>query len=717
MRSMIIMFALILAIAPALAMDVNVTAEDGIVGKPAEFTVRITDINVSKTVPVDVVLVMDCSGSMMRWGNIITDLQYVTLSKRYKKVGEFTLDKTSGVEVMLQKPLDIYDHRDKFRAYIKNKNTGEIFSDTGYSTVRWDNVPAGTYEVYAKVMSRSSDQRIFCVELPPERIVLAKSAAKTFVDLLGENDRVALVKFTSYYNDWQGYTEIVKHLTSNKADIKSAINSLKTLHGTPMGYGLQLAIQELDTNGRKGSNKVIILLTDGWWNMGPDPMDVAGEAAGKGYKIYTIGYGGADEETLKAIAEKTGGKYYFAANRSDLEQIYSQIANVIKVVARDAVLKIELENVTFVDAEPDCKVEGDTLIWEIGDISIANPELTFTVTVISSKTGRIKVGDGWFNYTDINGNHISKEFDVYMNFINNPPNVTVVGNTKIREREWLKLTIFVQDPDGHEVSLDYTAPISGTFKRINSTTWTLSWLPSAQFVESGARTFTIEFVATDEYGATAEKDVEVTVYDLEKWLDIWTDKNVTTVYEGNTTEIKVYVDSSSSYNVTFEVYNAEDGTYVAMLQSAGNNTMIFSFAPQYDLTDNVTNVTVVFKAENEDDLTANTSVTITVKNVNTSVWAKFCVPRAEIYELENKMYYVGEPIRLKVRFINATMGNVTLNGVEVWRSTLTPPIDNRTVIVIPNTAGWHRIVVWAMNENLATPTNYTPIFVSIKPIS
>ncbi|GEM_PF-3237425 len=714
-RIAITMIALITLTAPAMAINVAVTTEKGIVGKPAEFTITIDGKSAVKTVPVDVVLVMDCSGSMLRWGNIITKPQYVTLNETYSKIGEFTLNETSDVEVMLQKPLDLYDRRDKFRAYLMNKNTHEMFPvEVGYSTVRWKNIPPGAYEVFAKRSSRSTAERIFCVELPPERLTLAKSAAKTFVDLLGEDDRVALVEFTSYYDDWWDYTKVVEHLTDDKSDVKSAIDSLTALHGTPMGYGLQLAIDELNANARLNASKVIILLSDGWWNMGPDPMNAVNDAVARGYKIYTIGYGGADEATLQAIAEKTGGKYYFAANESDLKQIYSQIAEEIKIVARNATLKVELENVTLIDTEPNCQRNGNVLIWDIGDLP--NNILNFTVMVKSNREGEFKVADCWFNYTDLNGTEVHKMFEVYVSFVNNPPIINVTGKTEIYEREWLVLTISVRDPDGHSVSLEYNAPIAGIFKQMNSTTWMLKWMPSVNFVESGTRTFTIEFVANDEYNATAKEDVQVTVHDLEKWLEIWPDKNTTTVYEGNTTEIRVYVDSSSKYNVTFDVLNAKEGTYVAMLQDFDNG-VIFKFAPQYDLTDSKTNVTVIFEAKNDDGLTANTSVNITVFNVNVSIWAKVAMPKAEMDILTKGRIYVGEPIYLKVTFVNATLGNVTVNGVEIWRDYLTQPVDERTISFVPNTAGEYRIVAWAINGNNATPTEFVPINVSIKAIS
>ncbi len=712
------MIALIMLMVPAVAAEVTVTAEKGTVGKPATFTVTINVKRYTETTPVDAVLVIDCSSSMLRWGNIITDVSYVTLTRSYTKVGEFKLKRVSDVEVMLQKPLDIYIPDDEFEAYIVNKDTGQRFPvKEGLSVVRWNAVPPGTYEVYARLKRccwcYSLEQRIFCVEIPPERLTLVKSAAKSFVDLLKDNDRVAVVEFTSRGFDYVDFTKIVEHLTADKNDVKLAIDRLNVMDGTPMGYGLQLAIDELNSNGRAGANKVIILLSDGWWNMGPDPMDVVNDAIAHGYKVYTIGYGGADEYTLKAIAEETGGKYYFAANESDLKEIYAEIAKEINCVGKNAVLKLKLTNVTFIESDPKCVRDGNILTWNLGDLKPGT--LNFTVTVEATKEGTFKVADGWLNYTAPNGTEVSKRFEAYMTFVNNPPVIEVFGKTDIYELEWLNLTIRVTDPDGHAVSLSYVAPISGIFVQKNSTTWELKWMPSINFVESGTRTFNITFIARDEYNKMARKNVTVTVHDRQKWLMIWTDKENVTVYEGNTTGIGVHVNSSSDYTLTFYVENASNDTYIASLQNLGNVWM-FHFTPQYDFTNNVTNVTVVFKAENKDGLTASASVNITVKNVNVTAWAKV-IPEGKLEILTKGKIYVGKPIYLKITFINATAGNVTVNGVEIWKDTLTPPVDERIVTFVPNTAGEYRITVWAINGDVATPTEFVPINVSIKPIS
>jgi len=717
----LIMLTLII---PVSALNLNVSTEKGIVGKPANFTISINAKNVTETVPVDAVLVIDCSGSMSRWGNIITNVTDVYLSSSFTKVGEFRLNKTSDIEVMLQTPTDTYSG-EVVEAYIVNEETGQTYptESTKEATMRWYNVPPGKYAVYARVdsgccccccMEEVWELRVFCVELPPDRMTLVKNAADYFLDLLSSNDRVALVEFTSYWSDYVDYTKVLDHLTYDKAKVKADIDTLQPLGGTPMGYGLQLAMQELDQNGRSYANKVIILLSDGWNNMGPDPIEVAEEIASHGYKVYTIAYGGADMDTMKKIAEITGGKFYFAANESDLKRIYDEIAKEIKCAGKNAILKVVLTNVSFIKATPECVRAGNVLLWNIGDL---NGVYNFTVTVESVKEGKLKVADGWLNYTDANGSFVSDRFEVYMEFVNHPPIINVTGKTDIYELEWLDLKIDVRDPDGHAVSLTYTAPIAGIFRKIGPNTWELKWLPSSNFVGNGqTRTFTITFIAKDEYGKTSEKNVSVTVHDRQKWLTIWPEKSDLEVYEGNYTSDLIHVRSSSPYVVSFNVIGAKEGTYVASMQYVGEG-VVFNFAPQYTFTNDTKTIDVTFTAKNRDGLTATTTIHITVRNVDIKTYPIICVPQDTLKVLRNGTVYVGMSIPLRVEFVNATEGIVTVNGIDIWHMPVSYPMDNETVIFVPNTAGTYHIVAWAINDSLKVPTKLVPINVSIKSIT
>ncbi len=108
---------------------------------------------------------------------------------------------------------------------------------------------------------------------------------------------------------------------------------------TAIGDAIGLAIKRL--RGEPKNNRVLILLTDGANNAGNvDPLKAADLAASEGVRIYTIGVGGdemlvqtpfgvqrvasddLDEDSLQAIAQKTGGRYFRARDVNSLAQIY-----------------------------------------------------------------------------------------------------------------------------------------------------------------------------------------------------------------------------------------------------------------------------------------------------------------------------------------------------------------------------------------------------------
>jgi Ca-activated chloride channel family protein len=113
--------------------------------------------------------------------------------------------------------------------------------------------------------------------------------------------------------------------------------------GTAIGSALATSVNRLRESDAK--SRVIILLTDGMNNRGNiDPLTAARMAAALGIRVYTIGVGTEgqapqrmedgrvymvethiDEDTLRKVADATGGKYYRAKNVRELQGIYQEI--------------------------------------------------------------------------------------------------------------------------------------------------------------------------------------------------------------------------------------------------------------------------------------------------------------------------------------------------------------------------------------------------------
>jgi len=176
-------------------------------------------------------------------------------------------------------------------------------------------------------------------DVSPTRLDAARNAAHKLINDLPSGNRVGLVSFSSA-------AVLAAPLSDNHDNIQQAIDSLQAVGATDTGDALSLAVAQLksavptrSTGGRAPA--MIVLLTDGAWNRGPDPLLAGADARAAGIPINTIGIGsrgvavqvrgqeigGVDESALQELAAVTGGKYYFAAASAQLNQIYAALGS------------------------------------------------------------------------------------------------------------------------------------------------------------------------------------------------------------------------------------------------------------------------------------------------------------------------------------------------------------------------------------------------------
>lgn len=181
-------------------------------------------------------------------------------------------------------------------------------------------------------------------DIRPSRFEAAKSTAIDFIRHRNQ-DNMGLVIFA-------GDAISIMPLTNDLMALQNAVKGVKTgqlANGTAIGDGLVSAINRV-LNGQAKS-KSIILLTDGTNNAGDVAPSTAAEiAALKGIKVYTIGIGldgqsvyvdpygftqttidtAIDEESLKDIANKTGGKYFRVTDSNTLNKVFGEIDSLEK---------------------------------------------------------------------------------------------------------------------------------------------------------------------------------------------------------------------------------------------------------------------------------------------------------------------------------------------------------------------------------------------------
>lgn len=244
-------------------------------------------------------------------------------------------------------------------------------------------VPSGqTTIILALDVSGSMRQQ----DIQPSRLQAAKAAALSFIDGQKASARIAIVAFA-------GYSELVQPATTDRDSLRLAVRSLTTARGTAIGSGILEsldAIAEIDPSvapsvidPSTGAEPVpvprgayvphiIVLLTDGVATTGPLPLDAAQQAVDRGVRVYTIGFGtengqegfgrggpfggggqgqvgggqgqqggggwggfrrGIDEETLKQIADISGGEYYAASSASELLTVFEELPTSLITVS------------------------------------------------------------------------------------------------------------------------------------------------------------------------------------------------------------------------------------------------------------------------------------------------------------------------------------------------------------------------------------------------
>ena len=219
-------------------------------------------------------------------------------------------------------------------------------------------------------------------DVQPNRLVAAQEAAKAFLKDLPRHVKVGIVAFA-------GSANVAQLPTTNREDLVQAIDSFQLQRATATGNAIVVSLATLfpdagidisnfspqgnNSNRTRGvpieqagkpppkeftpvapgsyTSAAIIMLTDGQRTTGVDPLDAAKVAAERGVRVYTVGIGTVDgetigfegwsmrvrldEETLKAIANKTQAEYYYAGTAADLTKVYNTLSSRLTVEKKE----------------------------------------------------------------------------------------------------------------------------------------------------------------------------------------------------------------------------------------------------------------------------------------------------------------------------------------------------------------------------------------------
>lgn len=203
-------------------------------------------------------------------------------------------------------------------------------------------------------------------DVQPSRIELAQAAAKTIVQGQPAFVKLGVVSVA-------GTAALVQAPTDKREDLNRAIDNLPLQRGSALGSGIVIALATLLPNAgldvdklinpeqatlpsnkastagtpkvklepASNTSAVMVLMSDGQSNMGPDAIQMARVAADLGVRIFTIGLGTPegsvlhahgvsmrvklDEAPLKRIAEITHGEYFRAVSAAEVQKIYQSL--------------------------------------------------------------------------------------------------------------------------------------------------------------------------------------------------------------------------------------------------------------------------------------------------------------------------------------------------------------------------------------------------------
>jgi len=235
-------------------------------------------------------------------------------------------------------------------------------------------VPIGQATI---ILSIDVSRSMCSTDIQPNRMRVAQDAALSFIQRQGPGVQIGIVAFA-------GFAELILPPTTDQEMLQDAVESLTTARRTAIGSGILEALDAIAEINKDVAPSVqgdspgvaiepvpegvyapdiIVLLTDGASNAGPRPLDAAQQAADRGVRVYTIGFGtanggsmncsqrfqggdafgggqkfggdpqfggggfrrGIDEETLKQVADVTGGKYYSAESAGELEHVFQRL--------------------------------------------------------------------------------------------------------------------------------------------------------------------------------------------------------------------------------------------------------------------------------------------------------------------------------------------------------------------------------------------------------
>lgn len=198
------------------------------------------------------------------------------------------------------------------------------------------------------MLALDTSRSMAATDVSPSRFAAARRAAEAFLEAVPSGYSVGIVSFSTS-------AQVVLRPTTDREQARAALRELRFGSGTAIGEAIARAVAAVRPDAAAGAPPsgaavpaTVLLLSDGaQTSEGLSPAAAATQARRLGVPVNTVALGtrdavvtvplpgGLEEQvtvppdarTLRAVAERTGGRFYEAADAARLKEVYEELGS------------------------------------------------------------------------------------------------------------------------------------------------------------------------------------------------------------------------------------------------------------------------------------------------------------------------------------------------------------------------------------------------------
>jgi len=196
------------------------------------------------------------------------------------------------------------------------------------------------------MLALDTSRSMAATDVEPSRFAAAIRAANAFLDAVPSSYSIGIVSFSTT-------AQVVLRPTTDREQARAVLRELRLGAGTSIGDAIARAVAAVRPGAAAGSSPssaavpaTVLLLSDGAQTQGGlTPSAAATQARRQGVPVNTVALGTRDavvkvplpggleqqvtvppdSRTLRAVAQRTGGRFYEAADAARLKSVYEEL--------------------------------------------------------------------------------------------------------------------------------------------------------------------------------------------------------------------------------------------------------------------------------------------------------------------------------------------------------------------------------------------------------